>query len=223
MSTGSYNERRGRKQRHYGEWVMVLASVFVLFAFIGQLAYAQVAPPPGTVTVKINKAMGPGCQPGTLMQPEIFDNQLLTLSYSDYTAEDGVGIPAIEARKNCNIILDIVYPPSYRFGISAVKFKGFADLLNTNTEGTLVAQYFFQGQSPQVEFVLQNFGPIFNNYDTPGLTPTPTSGPVMFGPCSGGGTLNINTEVRVQGTGILTADTTTGTFQQIYTLVWQQC
>lgn len=216
MSTGSYNERRGRRQRHYGGWVMVFVSVLVLLAFVGQSAYAQVTPPPGTVTINNAQFIGTGCQPNT------FTNNIsearLTLSYSGYTAEDGVSIAPLEARKNCNIILDIT-SVGYRLGIISIDFKGFADLLDANTIGTLVAQYFFQGQSPQVEFVRQQAGPLFDNYE---LRDQKITTEVMFGPC-GGGALNINTEVRVQGTGAMLTDTTTGLFQQIYTLVWQSC
>lgn len=220
MATGSYNERRGRRQRNFERCfgVMVLASVsiFILLTFFKQSAYAQVTPPPGTVTINNAQFIGTGCQPTTFTHN--ISEDLLTLSYSDYTAEDGVGIAPLEARKNCNIILDIT-SIGYRFGIISVDFKGFADLLDSSTTGTLAAQYFFQGQSPQVEFIQQRTGPFFDNYV---LRDGKTATEVMFGPC-GGGALNINTEVRVQGTGAMMADTMSGLFQQIYALVWQQC
>lgn len=222
MAIGSYNEKHGQRQRHSRKWFDVMIVVGVLFAFFGQSSNAQVAsPPPGTVRINSIQAMGTGCLPGTIFTQNITVDRL-TLSYSGYNAEVGEGVPAVDARKTCNIILDIAYPSEFTFAISTVSFKGNANL-DTGTVGTLAAQYFFQGQSPQVEFVQQSTGPFIGNYETPDLAPTPTSGPVMFGPCGGSGALNINTEVRVQGIGTMTADTTTDLFQQIYTFVWKQC
>jgi hypothetical protein len=216
MSTCSYNEKRGRRQRHCGLWFGVVG---MLLIFVAQSAYAQLAPPPGTVRIESIEAIGSGCPPGTFVDNISGDQLAFTLAYSEYTAEDGPGIPRTEARKNCNVLLDITYPIGWTFAIFAVDFRGFADLDN-NTVGTVAAQYFFQGQSPQVEFEKQIFGPVFDNYEIRDEIATRVT---QFGPCGGGKSLNINTEVRVQGTGALTADSTTGSFQQIYAFVWQQC
>lgn len=224
MSTGSYNEKRGRGQRHFGGWFGVVIVMGVLFVFARQSTYAQAPPltPTGPVTINNIEAIGTGCPPGTVAHSISPEKQTLTLAYSDYTAEIGAGIPLLEAGKNCNIILNITYPSASRFGITAVNFKGFANL-DADVTSTLAAQYFFQGQSPQVEFVLQSNGlNFFGDYDVRDeLIPTQ----VTYGPCGGSGTLNINTEVRLQGTGtgVMLAETTTGKFQQIYALDWQQC
>ena len=216
MSTYSNNEERGRRNRHFGLWS---GAVGVLLIFFAQSVHAQLAPPPGTVRIESIEAIGTGCPPGSFVDSISGDQLAFTLAYSEYTAEDGPGIPRLEARKNCNIILDITYPVGWTFAIFAVDFRGFADL-ESNTVGTVAAQYFFQGQSPQVEFEQQGFGPVFDNYEIRDEIATIVA---QFGPCGGGKSLNINTEVRVQGEGALTADSTTGSFQQIYALVWQQC
>ena len=216
MSTCLISEKRDRTSRHFGLWC---TTVSVLLIFFGQSVHAQLAPPAGTVRIESIEAIGSGCPPGTFVDSISGDQLAFTLAYSEYTAEDGPEVPRLEARKNCNIILDITYPIGWTFAIFAVDFRGFADLEN-NTVGTVAAQYFFQGQSPQIEFERQGFGPIFDNYEIRDEIATIVA---QFGPCGGGKSLNINTEVRVQGEGALTADTTTGSFEQVYALVWQQC
>lgn len=231
MSTGAYNEKRGRGQRHFGKCFGVMIVMGTLFAFFGQPIYAQVAPPQttsppaptGPVTIKNIQPLGTGCPPGTVAHSISPEKQTLTLAYAEYTAEIGVGIPLIESGKTCNVTLEITYPQGYRFGIFAVNFKGFARL-DAGVVGTLAARYFFQGQSLPVEFVLQSSDGLqfFNDYN---VRDEIIATQVMYGPCGGGGTLIINTDVRLQGTGTgaMLADTTTGKFQQIYTLDWQQC
>ncbi len=221
MATWSYNERSGRKQRRLGLWFGVMGVVGVLFAVLEQSASATMAvvPPRGTVQIESVDAIGTGCPPETFITTISEDQLAFTLAYSEYTAEEGEGVPRTEARKNCNIILNITYPVGFTFAILAIDFRGFADL-DEETVGTVAAQYFFQGQVPQVEFEQEIFGPFFDNYELRDEIATINA---QFGQCGGGRALNINTEVRVQGSGIMTADNTTGSFQQIYALVWQRC
>ena len=152
MSTYSNNEERGRRNRHFGLWS---GAVGVLLIFFAQSVHAQLAPPPGTVRIESIEAIGTGCPPGSFVDSISGDQLAFTLAYSEYTAEDGPGIPRLEARKNCNIILDITYPVGWTFAIFAVDFRGFADL-ESNTEGTVAAQYFFQGQFSRPKKIHKN-------------------------------------------------------------------
>lgn len=226
MSAWSYNEKRGRGQQHSGGWFSVMVVVGMLFAFFEQSAYAQqarqpLAPQPGTVTTNNVQPIGTGCPTRDSITPTISDDRLtLILTYSNFTVRDGEPVAAQTALKNCDIVLNITYPSGFRFAIFSVNFKGLASMRDVGTIGSLAARYSFQGQSPPVEFTRLGTGPFSGNYEAP-LVKNPAT-EVMFGPCGGGGVLNIITEVRVEGTGVLSA-TNTDPFQQNYALIWQSC
>jgi hypothetical protein len=51
----------------------------------------------------------------------------------------------MDARKNCQINLDLHYPPGYQFSILSTTFRGFVGL-DDNVVATLGALYYFSGR-----------------------------------------------------------------------------
>jgi hypothetical protein len=203
-------------------WLGTLGLLVLLLTAFGQTAYAQLVPPAGTVRITNLQAVGSGCPPGSAVASVSPDRQSFTIAYSQYTAEVGPGVPRIEARKNCGVILNVQYPVGFTISIVSVDYRGFADL-DDDTVGTVAGQYFFMGQFPQVEFEEPIFGPAFDNYEIRDLFLTG----VFQLSCRQRRALIINNEVRVQARsgqgGLMTADNTTGTFQETFGIVWRRC
>lgn len=156
--------------------------------------------PPGTVSHNLNSSQ-------------------IVLYYGDYRVEAFPGIPQSEASKTCNVRLSLTPPRGYRIGIRSAQFDGFADLLNSSTVGTIASQYSFQGQSGRGSFFLQGRGDFFDNFK---VYDSISDRSVVYGPC-GRGTLNINTQIQVRGTGIISEPSYANSFRHAYGLIVKRC
>lgn len=187
---------------------------------------APTAPPPGTMTVKPMGANGSGCPAGSYDILVSEDNTAFTVTYSEYTAQVGPNLKAAEARKNCQLALDIRIPGGYTYTIAQVDYRGYANLA-AGAGGVQTASYYFVGNSQTARSTHNLKGPMdgyWQKTDNIGITS------LNFKPCGVERNLNINTELRAsagtsdkKATSMVTMDSTDWSTKTIYHLTFKKC
>ena len=77
----------------------------------------------------------------------------MTLIFDSYVASMGTGVAITENRKNCQLNLNLQYPPGFQFSIFSADYRGFAEL-DAGVNGTQQSTYYFSGQTAQVSLWL---------------------------------------------------------------------
>ncbi|KAI1840045.1 hypothetical protein JX265_013531 [Neoarthrinium moseri] len=180
-------------------------------------------PPTGVVIEGISYA-GSGCNAGTVAGAISKDLSTITLLYDSFVAQAGSGIKPAEARKNCQLNLQLRLPQGWQFSVFKADYRGYG-FLQKGDKGVVKSTYYFSGDSSQVSSTQTLTGPYDDNYlktDQFGLQST------VWSPCGEEGLLNVNSEVRVtplntNNSALLTVDSTDFKFTQIHYLQWQQC
>src|SRR4051794_30405876 len=73
--------------------------------------------PLARVTVDIVSVNGSGCPQGTTEVAVADDNSEFTVTHHGYVVRAGGGADPVDARKNCQLALDVTVPPGFTFGI----------------------------------------------------------------------------------------------------------
>jgi hypothetical protein len=195
-------------------WGAVLAS---------GVAFADV-PPAGQVHIRGIQAGGNGCAQGTFSSYLSEDQQAFTLMFDAYTATQSRGSNPADARRFCNINLDLHIPHGWQYSIFKVDYRGYASL-DAGVRGVVQSSYRFSGGGASTRPLQQVLtGPVATDYlksDSVGISS------LVWSPCGVSRALNIKSEVRLEGdrnrSGLLTVDTIDGEFKQIYALQWRRC
>ncbi|KAH8832210.1 hypothetical protein DL96DRAFT_645751 [Flagelloscypha sp. PMI_526] len=169
---------------------------------------------------------GTGCPPGS---GKVFLNAahtIATISFSQYEASAGPGIPISMNRKNCQVTLGVHVPSGFTFTIVDVDYRGYYKL-DKGVKGSHSAIYYFQGQVVQGESGTTINGPVAGaNYvyrDEFNLTPT------VYSPCGEDSILNLNSQVIVDNSGNSTGfgyfndDSVDATITQSLNFAWLTC
>ncbi len=189
-------------------------------------AMAQDGPDPRQVYIRNVMANGSGCPIGSVGSDISPDAKAFTLTFSEYAAEVGPGIPLSESRKNCQVTVAMNIPGGWSYTVLKVDYRGFA-ALDAGVVGQQRSTYYFQGASGRT-----NSGSLFTNIYGPTSRDFTISDNVeindyVWSPCGVTRSLNINTEVRVQGRpgsrGYITQDSIDGELTQTYGIVWRRC
>ncbi len=189
------------------------------------LAGSLFAQAPNTVQIRNIMYNGSGCPIGSVGQNIAPDFKAFTLTFSDYIAEIGPGIPLSDARKNCQLTLDMYFPQGWQFAIATFDYRGYVSL-DRRVQATQSSAYYFQGQGQTGRFSTNFSGPVDRDYqfrDTIGLTS------LVWSPCGATRALNINTQVRLNnrsnpnGSGLITTDSIDGQIIHKYGLQWRRC
>lgn len=193
-------------------------------ALLSSGAYAQA--PDGVIINRVGHG-GNGCPQGSVDTYVSADRQALTLTFDQYIAEIGDGIPRSEARKFCNVSLELVVPNGWQFSVFQVDYRGYVDL-ESGAQSNLSSTYRFSGRTGNQEERTFNRavfrGSVSGNYlkkDDIGIET------LVWSPCAETRALNINSEVRLTAPrnrrALMTVDTIDGEFKQIYALKWRRC
>lgn len=186
-----------------------------------------VPPPQDRIVIDVVTVNGSGCPAGTAAVAVSPDNTAFTVTYSQYTAQVGVGATALDWRKNCQLNIVVHVPQGFTYAISKVDYRGFASLMAGAT-AIQRANYYFQGQS-QTAFVSHPFtGPLGDDWQTSDEVPIAA---MVWSPCGALRNLNINTELRVQAgtsnpattTSFISMDSTDGAINTVYHFQWAFC
>ncbi|KAJ3536331.1 hypothetical protein NMY22_g6076 [Coprinellus aureogranulatus] len=166
------------------------------------------APPPGFNITSLG-GLGTGCPAGSTFYTLSKDKTQVTVLFSEFFAEAGLGIPPNKNRKACQLSLGIAVPPGFTFGIATIDYRGYYQL-DSKVTASQQSIYYFQGELLQATARSNLTGPVvgeeYTYRDSFDLTSTVQS------PCGVETVLNINTDLRVnnaantKGMGLIATD-----------------
>jgi hypothetical protein len=206
---------------------MIIASVLAASLIGSPTLTITPTVPPSAMTIDVVTVLGSGCPTGTAAVAVSPDNTAFTVTYSQYTAQVGVGASPTDFRKNCQLNLKVNVPSGFTYAISEVNYRGFASL-ETGATAMERANYYFQG-SPITGYINHPFtGPLADDWQA---NDTVDIAALVFAPCGVQRNLNINTELRVAAgtsdptktTSFMTMDSTDGSLTTIYHFTWLKC
>lgn len=184
-------------------------------------------PPPDKIIIDVATVNGTGCPPDSAAVAVSPDNTAFTITYSQYTAQVGVGAHPTDFRKNCQIDLRVHVPQGFTYGIAAADYRGFAHV-EAGANGLERANYYFQGNSP-TQYASHPISGFFDD-DWQFSDSTDVSA-IVYQPCGEERNLNVNTELRAYAgtsdptstTSFVTMDSTDGSVKTIYHFAWKTC
>lgn len=204
------------------------ATMLASLAATAAPAAATPAPvPAGRMVIDVVAANGSGCPLGTTEVTVSPDSKAFTVTYSEFTAQVGVGAKPTDFRKNCQLGLNVRVPQGFTYAIAGIDYRGYARL-ERGASATQTAYYYFQGE-PQTSRIRHNFtGPADGDWQR---TDQVGIGSLSFLPCGEQRYLNVNTELRVNAgwsdrkatTSLLTMDSTDGNLDTVYHVAWKKC
>jgi len=183
--------------------------------------------PDEQITIDVITVNGSGCPAGTAAVAVAPDNTAFTVTYSEYFAQVGVGSVPNQARRNCQLAVDVHVPGGFTYAISKTDYRGYGSLAK-GASATQMARYYFQGQSP-TSFASHGFsGPFDDNWQTSDQVEIASQ---SWYPCGEQRYLNINTELRVAAgtsdikntTSVMWMDSTDGSISTKYHFNWKRC
>ncbi|GAA5093587.1 DUF4360 domain-containing protein [Nocardia iowensis] len=183
--------------------------------------------PPDKIVIDVVTVNGSGCPQGTAAVAVSQDNTAFTVTYSEYTAQVGVGAEPTDFRKNCQLNLKVHVPQGFTYGIAQADYRGFAHL-QAGATALERARYYFQGMSP-TEFVDHTYkGPLNDDWQATDKTEV---GAIVYKPCGEFRNFNINTQLRVDAgtsdpkktTSFITMDSVDGNISTTYHFAWKKC
>lgn len=203
-----------------------IGSGAVLLLLLASSAYAD-PPPSDHIVIDVITVNGSGCPAGTAAVAVSPDNTAFTVTYSNYTAQVGVGAAPTDFRRNCQLNLLVHVPQGFTYAIAQANYRGFGSLAAGAT-ALQRASYFFQGQTATPNIDHSFAGPLLDDWQT---TDTTDLAALIFAPCGMQRNLNVNTELRVAAgtsdpkktTSFMTMDSTDGAITTTYHFAWQVC
>ncbi|MBC7530141.1 MAG: RICIN domain-containing protein [Oligoflexus sp.] len=212
---------------------LLVPAIFALssHAFVTESAFSQDAPDPSQTFIKSIDALGSGCPTGTYSSNLSDDRKAFTLSFSEFVAEIGPGIPLSDARKNCSITLTLQVPAGWQYSIGTFNYRGFMDVA-AKVRADHSTSYFFQGTGDTGTFSATSTGPVAKDFvytDKIGLASVYI--PDQWSPCNVDRALTINPSIRLTKLAgapanvqsIITNDTVDGELKQVFGLSWRKC
>jgi Domain of unknown function (DUF4360) len=185
------------------------------------------SPPSDAIVIDVVTVNGSGCPAGTAAIAVSPDNTAFTVTYSQYMAQVGVGAKPTDIRKNCQLSLQVHAPSGFTYAITQVDYRGYAHL-ESGSNGSERANYYFQGTSPTAQTIHPLVGPLDNDWQNTDKIDTAL---LVWSPCGELRNLNINTELRVAGgtsdttttTSFISMDSTDGSISTVYHFGWMTC
>ncbi|MFW7377775.1 MAG: DUF4360 domain-containing protein [Oligoflexus sp.] len=205
-------------------------------------ASANETPNPREIYIQSINYNGTGCPLGTVAENVSPDGQAFTLTFSDYIAEASQWASPRDARKNCQITLNLNVPSGFQYTVASFDYRGFLDL-QKGTKANYSTSYYFQGDSQTVR--------TNTSWDTlrpvRGVYPAPDWNGDIYGPfsftqkvgitslvwsrCGVQRALNVNTSMAVSvdrrnhadAEAFIGTDSIDGNFKQKFALMWRRC
>ena len=172
---------------------MLKALVAIATLLAATAAPAATPPPiPPAYTVGLAGINGSGCPAGTGTVQASSDGTTFTIRFSSqFTAMVGGAAEPADARKNCQLALNVRAPRGYTYALAGINYRGRARLA-PGASGLDGLSSYFTGASHTSRSERTVPGPFRGAWQHRGK-----AGPLHFGPCGSTRNLNINMEVRV--------------------------
>jgi hypothetical protein len=166
---------------------------------------AQSGPNPNQPYIQSISYGGTGCPNGSVGSSMASDRLSFTLIFDRFIASTGSGIPVTEARKNCQLNLNVRVPQGSGRFCAQYSYRGYVQI-PTSLDATQKATYYEAGSPlpPTVGNVSTFAGPVSRDYVTTDATTLSWDFPDGTGVLP----LNINSEVRLSGSPSLSGQIT---------------
>ncbi|WP_372410712.1 DUF4360 domain-containing protein [Streptomyces luteireticuli] len=183
-------------------------------------------PPPGSVAVELRTVNGSGCGVRTSLAVAP-DYAGFTTSYESSPARVGVGSRPGEARRICQLALDVQFPRGFTYAITGTEHTGYARLAKGAT-GQLTVRHYVQAVPSWPTRTHRFTGPYDDVWETADFDDVGTA---EYAPCGERRLLTLSTELRVDAG---TSDPATTTSElglndtgsdtlARYRLAWKRC
>ncbi|TYK51393.1 DUF4360 domain-containing protein [Actinomadura decatromicini] len=188
-------------------------------------AGSRAAHDPIQFTVKVGTVTGSGCPKDTVWAAARDDGKL-TVNYTDYLAQAGGSSRPVDARKNCQLSLQLTAPQDVTYAISSSYHPIWATL-ESGANATLKFGHYFQGL-PGNGMVAQTLnGPHDDDWRVAYQEPADK---LLFQPCGEQRSLVLTTELRVDKgtsdpskTSFVSMDSLSDGPRILYELTWKNC
>jgi hypothetical protein len=127
-------------------------------------------PPPGTVTVSLVAMNGTGCRGGTGSVSISPDNTSLLATHGEFSVQAGGDARPTDARRQCQMAIDIRPPAGYQYALRRADNEGFVDLAD-GAFAQLRTTSYFAGTSEQPTLSRRFDGPLTDNWQTSAEVP----------------------------------------------------
>jgi hypothetical protein len=176
-------------------WHTVAAVGLILPLITGPVAgrAETTDPPAGKIAADLISVNGSGCPRNSVASGMNPDNTMFYMTFSNYLAQSGPGLPVVEARKNCQLTMAITAPPGMTYAITRADYLGYASLPE-NTTGRFTTNLYFQGTSPKPSVQHYVTGPIDDMWQASDIIDADNA---AWLPCGDQRNLNLNTEIRL--------------------------
>ena len=189
------------------------------------LASAPLSVPHGKITIIPRSQNGSGCPVGTASIEPSADNTSFTVTYPAFVASAGGDADPTDARKNCQLVVQVDYPGGFTFAVARADYSGKAHLSDGGSAKEITT-YYFQGESAQTS-VEHNFtGPSDGPWTVSDVTPVES---LVWAPCGKTRLFSINEELRAtKGTDENVKNSiqlvqSKNSVQTLLHLVWKRC
>ncbi|MEU4564782.1 DUF4360 domain-containing protein [Actinoplanes sp. NPDC023936] len=193
---------------------------------VSSLTTPAVPPPITEMVIDVVKTNGTGCPPGTAEVIVSPDNKAFTVSYSKFLAQVGPEAKDTDARKNCQLLLNVLVPDGYTYAVAGADYRGYASLQKGVT-ATESAFYYFQGESHTTKTEHELVGYLEGEWQHSDRVAVES---MSYLDCDNKRYLSVNTELKVDPasadesvTNWVTMDSTDGNLETTYHVAWKRC
>jgi len=182
-------------------------------------------PNPGQVYIESLSYGGNGCPQGTVAQTISSDRTTFTLIFDQYVAHVGPNVKPTEARKNCQINVNLRVPGGWAYTITTFDYRGYAQLARGH-RATQSSIYYFAGSPVQARAATNFAGPMAKDYV---LRDTIAMSSWVWSPCGARVPVNINTALAIDNSADrraqsqMTTDSIDGKVRHVQGLTWRGC
>ncbi|AKT43038.1 DUF4360 domain-containing protein [Chondromyces crocatus] len=168
---------------------------------------------------------GPACPEGTAYVEVTPDRQAFVITYDEFHASAGPGVPPQESVKGCTALIDLDFPPGWSWTISSIAYSGSAQL-DQRVAGRFSARLSFPGQRPVMKEV-RMLGPtppggqdfdLLGDYDIFAWSPCGLKRPM-----TALATVQVDNSADRHRGGVVRVSQETGAFQMVFHVDWRRC
>jgi hypothetical protein len=173
---------------------------------------------------------GSGCPAGSVALSFNDAMTVFTVSFDNYLASIGPGIPITEKYKFCNINVGLKFPQGFQFTLYKIDYTGHVELEN-HVKATQRSTYWFAGEKPPSPPTLSSswVGPMGGPLANPTFTDTLVEAAWVWSPCGESRNLNIYTQLFMEndknphGSGFVTTDVVDGKVKTLWRIQTRKC